>query len=557
MRAFASPIRVPRRSRRLVLLLVCCTVTAALPSLASSPPSPAGPGQPASGQQGRELRQLTAAVHVHTEASTGAYSLSTLSNVARNEGIDVVVLSENLQLDFRYGPWPLRYFYELHRTLPSLGQHGIGNFLAELEEVQSDQALPLLLPGVEVMPHYYWTGTLVGRNKTLHDMQRNMLVVVPPPGEGAAVEDAVNQGREYLRGLPAIGNPGGERHGWKSLPMLLPGLLLLGCGIRRLSRRQSRLPVSWRGAWRVLIGGDHPQVPMKEVAFRALLLFGGIYLLVHNYPYSIPLHSHYDRGAGLAPYQQLIDYTKQQGGLVYWSMPEAFDYHDLSAGPVAVRLSTDPYPSVISETSGHTGFGGVYAQDVTLLDAGGAWDASLTSYSRGERSTPPWVIGEGAFHYTGQARKRLSDVLTVLWAQEPTRAAVFDALARGRSYALRQDWPESLRLREFTLGIPSTGQRAWPGDTLEIDPKTEGVDQGELEFDLVVEMFSESNAAMPVHVEIIRQGETYLAWEEMTPFRRSITEVIGPGEEPIYYRVIAKGPQPLLVVSNPIFVRRQ
>jgi hypothetical protein len=382
------------------------------------------------------------AVHVHTTASTGAYSLSTLSKVARNEGIDAVVLGENLQLDFRYGPWPLRYFYELRRTLPSLDQSGVRNFLAELEEVHSGQGRPLLLPGVEVMPHYFWTGSLLGGDKTLHNMQRNLLLVLPPPTAGMTTEDAENRGREFLRGIPAIGNPGGERYGIGSVAMLLPGLLLLGYGIKRMRRRQSSLPISWRGAVRALLGGDHPKLPMKEVVFRVLLLGGGMYLVVHNYPYSHPLHSQYQPDAGLAPSQEVIDYARQHGGLVYWSTPEAFDYRDVSVGPVRVRLSTDPHPGAIAETSGHTGFGGVYADNVTLLDAGGAWDKSLGSYCRGERATPSWVIGEGAFHYTGQARKRLSDVLTVVWTAEATRAAVFDALAKGRSYALRQERPE-------------------------------------------------------------------------------------------------------------------
>jgi hypothetical protein len=505
------------------------------------------------------LRQLTAAVHVHTTASTGAYSLSTLSRVARDEGVDAVVLGENLQLEFRYGPWPLRYFYELRRTLPALRQHGAGEFLAELEEVQSDEDLPLLLPGVEVMPYYYWTGSLLGGDKTLHDMQRNLLVVVPPPAAGMTVEDAVNRGREFLRGIPAIGNPGGERYGFRSLAMLLPGLLLLGCGIIRTLRRPSSLPVSWRGAVRALIGGDHPKLPMKEVVFRVLLLGSGIYLLVHNYPYSHPLHSPYRHDAGLAPSQDVIDYARHQGGLVYWSAPEAFDYRSVSVGPVAVSLSTDPHPSVIEETSGHTGFGGVYAEDVTLVDAGGAWDASLISYCRGERSTPPWVIGEAAFHYTGQAGKRLSDVLTVVWAKEATRAGIFNALAEGRSYALRQDRPESLRLQEFTLGFSRAERSAWPGETLALNGAgTEAGDTGNaLDFDLVVEMYAEPNGPMPVRVEIIRQGEIYQTWEETTPFRRQVRTALMPGEDLVYYRIMAKGPAPLQVVSNPIFVRRQ
>jgi hypothetical protein len=587
MRASASETCVPSKRLTLGILLLCCAFATSGPAgaaqhrgpgVAQAPGEYAGTaqaasespistqpsegraertGRPGSTQAEPTLQQLTAAVHVHTTASTGSYSLSTLSDVARNEGIDAVVLGENLQLDFRFGPWPLRFFFELNRTLPSLRQHGIGDFLEELEEVHSARAGPLYLLGVEVMPHYYWTGSLAGRTKTIHNVQRNMLVVVPPPVEGKAVDDVVDQGRTFLRNLPAIGNPGGEKHDWRSLAKLLPGIFLLGYGIRRLLQRQSGLPISWRGGVRALIGGNHPQLPMKEVAVRALLLVGGLYLLVHNYPYSIPLHSHYDPDAGLVPYQGLIDSARQQGGLVYWSMPEASDYRDLSVGPVTVRLSTEPYSDAVSETTGHTGFAGVYAQNVTMLDAGGPWDAVLKAYCKDERVAAPWVIGEGAFHYTGQAQKRLSDVLTVLWVQEATRAEVFGALARGRSYALRQKWPESLRLREFTLGVPSTGQLAWPGDTMELAMGVEGTSRGELGFEIVVEMSAESGGAMPVRVEIIRQGKLYRSWEETTPFRRQISEALEPGDDHVYYRVMAYGPEPHRVVSNPIFVRRQ
>lgn len=504
----------------------------------------------------RRWQQISAVVHVHSAASTGEYSLTTLSEMARGAGVDVLVLAENLVLDIRYAPWPVRYFGELHRTMPSLRERGVVNFLAEIEEVQSRQPETLLLPGVEVMPHYYWTGSLARNNKTLHNTQRNMLVVLPPPTEGLQAADAVDRSAAFLEGLPAIGNHGGEQLGWWSLAELLPGVLLLGYGIRRVLKPRPPPLVTWRGTMGMATRGGH-RVPMKEVVIRVLLLASGIFMLVHNYPYSSPVYSPYDDEAGIAPYQGLIDYTREEGGLVYWSMPEAADRQEVDVGPLNVRLSTEPYAEALEQTVGYTGFGGLYAGNISLTDTGGLWDRILLSYCRGERGRPPWIIGESAFHYTGQAGKRLSDILTVLWVEESGREDAFEALAKGRSYAMQRSQPDALRLQEFTLGVQSNGQVAWPGETLDLSGEIQGDIEAELEIELVIEMSTETGAAVPVQVQIIRQGEISMTWEETTPFRRHITEVIEPGEEIIYYRLIAHGPRPLQVVSNPIFVRRQ
>ena len=500
-------------------------------------------------------QQLSAAVHVHSSASTGAYSLSTLSDMARASGVDVLVLGENLVLDIRYAPWPVRYFGELHRTDSSLRKRGIVDFLTEIGEVQSRHPETLLLPGVEVLPHYYWTGSPVQRNKTLHNLQRNMLVVMPPPAEGPQATDAIDRSAAFLEGLPAIGNQGGEQFGWWSLAELLPGILLLGYGFRRLRKPLPAPAVSWRGTVGMAAPGGH-RVPMKELLIRVLFLASGIYMLVHNYPYSAPVYNPYESDAGIAPYRELIDYTREEGGLVYWSMPEAADRQEVGVGPINVRLSTEPYPEALEQTAGYTGFGGLYAGNISLTDAGGLWDRILHSYCRGERGSPPWIIGESAFHYAGQAGKNLSDILTVLWVTESNHEGAFDALASGRSYAVRRSLDDGLRLEEFTLGAPSLGRVVWPGETLDLSGEIRGSIEGEVEVEIVIEMFAETGAEVPVQVEIIRQGEVYLTWEETTPFRRQIQDVMGPGEDLVYYRLMAHGPKPLQVVSNPIFVRR-
>ena len=140
----------------------------------------------------------------------------------------------------------------------------------------------------------------------------------------------------------------------------------------------------------------------------------------------------------------------------------------MQVGPVPVRVSTEPYPEALDATFGYVGFGGVYADTVTLLDPGGPWDRLLLAYNRGARPTPPWVIGERAFHYTGQAGKQLADVRTVLFVSERTRGAAFEALRGGHSYATNRGDGAHIYLSEVTLRLPGTAAAAWPGEELQV-----------------------------------------------------------------------------------------
>ena len=87
------------------------------------------------------------------------------------------LMTENLGYRFRYAPGPLRFFVEASASTPTLEQYGIGRYIAELEEARNAEPGVMLLPGVEVPPYYYWTGSLLTGDLTLNDMQRNVLVL--------------------------------------------------------------------------------------------------------------------------------------------------------------------------------------------------------------------------------------------------------------------------------------------------------------------------------------------------------------------------------------------
>lgn len=487
-------------------------------------------GAPALAQDGAATdapRQIVAVVHAHSDASSGDEGLQSLAARARAAGVDALVLADNLGYEFRYAPWPLRYVVEARMRTPTLETYGLDRYLAEIRSARAATDV-LLIPGVETPPYYYWTGSLLRGDLTLHDMQRNVLVVPPVGGADEAATDA-----DLLRGLPAVGNRNLRTFRARSLALLLPGLLLIAAVLHRLRRR-----------------GFEPRRATSWAMFVALL--GGGALLWINFPYTVASIEPYGPDTR-APVQRLLDYVGEHGGLTFWSMPEASDYRRRAVGPFTVALSTPPYPSVLFETRGYTGFGGVYADTVEIWEPGNVWDQLLREFLDRGQDAPPWLVGESAYHYAGQAGKQLDDVLTVLLVDDKTTADAFEALAHGRGYALRrQAGSADLRLTELMLrgAAPDSGGVARIGDTLRI------VSRQGASFELLLEVDDVAGTATEVTVEVIRNGETVRTLHGVTPLRERWLETFPDDEWAAYYRVVARAARPAYLVSNPIFVRR-
>jgi hypothetical protein len=481
-------------------------------------------------------RQIIAVLHAHSEASSGDESVLELAAQARDAGVDVLVLADNLGYDFRYAPWPLRWLVEAHMGTPTLEAHGIERWLAEIRAARETYPEVLMLAGVETPPYYYWTGSLLRGDLTLNDMQRNVLVL---PAVGGTDESAA--ATDLLRGLPAVGNRNLRDYRARSLALLVPGLLLIAVALRTLRRRTFR---EQRAA-----GGT-----------AVVALLAGIALLWVNFPYTVPRIEPYGADPD-ATAQRLLDYVREHGGLTFWSMPQATDYQQRAVGPFGVALSTPPYPEVITATHGYTGFGGVYADTVTMWEPGDIWDRALRQFVAAApapdgppRAAPPWLVGEAAYHYAGQAGKQLDDVLTVLLVDDRSRADAFAALAHGRAYAVRRSaGSPDLRLTELALRDATVGSGgvARLGDTLAVGARDEAT------FEVLLQVDDAAGGApTEVTVEVIRNGETVRTLRGVTPLREHWLDTLPADRQAAYYRVIARAARPAYLVSNPVFVRR-
>ena len=462
------------------------------------------------------LERVRGVVHVHSNASTGDLSLEALVRLAEEQGVDALLLAENYRLRVSYGLPPFRALTRIDRRERAIGDDA-ERYLARVAEVRRRLPRVLLVPGVEVMPHYYWTGSPLGLDLTVHDLQKNILVF--------GVTDPA-----ALRTLPSAGHAAG-RYTLQSVADALPVLLLVP-GARALLRRR---PVRHRlGRGAVIV------VRRRAWVRGGLLCAVGATALVRGWPFTVATYPT-TSDAGIAPYQALIDRVEQLGGATVWSFPEARDTGEERLGPVRVARLTEPHPDDLLRSFRYTAFGAVYEDTSTFERPGGGWDRLLGEHVGDERSRPAWAVAESGFHGL-TAGKQVGPLQTVFLTAERSEAGVLEALRRGRMYAVQRTRELGLDLAEFAL--TAGGVRAGAGDTLRLPPGTP--------IELAVAIEASDGRAHDVRVAIVVNGQAVALERGATPLR-TVYRATTDGT-PLVLRLEARGAGQRLL-SNPVFVR--
>ncbi|MDP1769146.1 MAG: hypothetical protein Q8L74_10150 [Nitrospirota bacterium] len=461
-----------------------------------------------------ERLQLLATLHVHSTASTGDMTVEALAVRAEQLGLDVLILTDNFSLRYEYGLWPLRGILKQRVTVPSVLEYGIERYLDEIAASQRRHPRLIIVPGVEVAPYYYWTGSLVERTLTMHNAQRNLLVL------------GLTKPEEY-RSLPASGNPGSYSFDWRGAVNGAPILLVV--------------PAVW--LWRPFRSAADRRSPRRMASVVLIVL--AVALVANAWPLSQPAFSSYDAGLGYRPYQALIDDVANKGGLSFWSMTEARDFHEYGFGPLGtVTVKTEAHPESLLRTTGYTGFGGLYQDERTLNRPGELWDRLLQVPVDAQRPVPV-LIGELAFHGMKDAGKDLHRLVTVLSVKERTVPAVLEALSAGRAYAVGEgDRHVQLRLDEFRVFCQDGARSASMGERL--DPV------GARDLTVHLSISAADHGRHPVKVRLIRSGQVVAQLAGETPFLADWPDPTMPTAERMTYRVEITGSGELL--SNPIFV---
>lgn len=462
---------------------------------------------------------LRAAVHVHSSMSTGTLNLESLARRAEQQGLDVLILSENFTLRYDYGLHPFDGFLAYRVKFPSVIEFGIQRFLDEVHAVQQRHPHLIIIPGVEIAPHYYWTGSLLQGDLTMHNAQRNLLVI------------GLQRAEDY-EGLPSRGNSGSFVWNWRSLANGLPLLLLIPvAGLLK--------PLRSRGSESTTSGSRLRSV----LAAVLLMMCSG--LLVSAWPIRMPPYSSHEGGLGYTPYQALIDSAIERGALVFWSMTEARDFSRHSFGQLGtVTIKTEPHPEALLLTQNYTGFGGLYQEARRVVAPGGIWDQVLASGLPPNQKRLPTLIGEVAFHGTTDAGKDLDRVYTVINSSERTANSVLAALRAGHVYAVaRGEYNTLLQLDEFQ--VSTHDDSAGIGDTLE------NTRSGEIWIRVGVSTID--GKPHRTKLRIIRSGQVIKQIEGETPLRVELLDDAARRGEWQHYRLELAGASGELL-TNPVYV---
>ena len=89
---------------------------------------------------------------------------------------------------------------------------GIDRYMERVRQARAANPRVLIVPGVEVLPHYYWTGSPLALDMTVHATQKNLLVF--------GLDEAA------LHALPVAGNKFAG-FGWSSVLDALPAVLVV------------------------------------------------------------------------------------------------------------------------------------------------------------------------------------------------------------------------------------------------------------------------------------------------------------------------------------------
>ena len=349
-----------------------------------------------------DYQQVAGLIDLRTTFSDGAYDLESLVQLAKKKGFDVLFINDHDRVAMEYGLLPFRNILKKRVELNSINKGGAKNYLNSIRDAEKNHPDMIIIPGSETAPFYYWTGSYFRKNLTAHNHEKRILTI--------GLENA-----EDYRGLPIIHNDLSTRFTANFLPAVFIFLIPIVLGTFLLR---------WKGVYRI-----------SGIIIGVL----SILFIINTNPFRSSPFDQYHGDQGIAPYQQVIDYVDSRGGLTFWNYPET-QSGVRKMGPIFVN--TLPYPEVLNESKGYTGFAVLYGDNITVTEPGNMWDKVLMAYCKGERDRPVWGIATADFHKEGDAGEKLGNFPTVFFVREKSKKEVLDALKNGRMYSCRGNYPQ-------------------------------------------------------------------------------------------------------------------
>ena len=467
--------------------------------------------------QGAEYERLRVALHVDTAISHNTRviklagvpvwrirgdlpePIETIVIKARLEGVDVIVVADRARAEIHFPLTRFSRLFKLTISTGSVADIGAGAFLQALERAQTDGFI--IVPGLEAIPHYRLRGNLVS-GLVFENLHRHMVLA------GLDTSDKVD-------GIPDIASGRGWRFS-SSILINVPLIALFVSGIL-INRRTKR-----------------KKLGLALTCIAALLLIDGAPFL----PRGISASDDCTHAA----IDAITTDARAKGAVSILAHPDTrCEQH---AGPVTAR--TLPYPNLVRE-SDCTAFA-AFNDGMSVLAAGGEWDAALMDFCRGQRAEPIWAVSECDYD-AGSKPGALAEAQTIAFAKEKSAAGIVEALKSGRCYATRTDAYRKIDVVEYSLSAGAHSVAS--GETLAA--------QGQVTLNLRLKILSGTiaKAAERVRAQMIVNGvPTELQFETDGDEFVARADFDLPAQNLSYARVVVYDKIEPVIALNPIFIRR-
>jgi len=452
---------------------------------------------------GMSLIQVPGISDVHSIISNGRYSIEKLAQMAKERGIEILIVTDHDLVAMSYGIPPFRHLFRYRKERSSIFRYGVERYLQEIEYVNRKYSDVLVIPGIKSAPFYYWTGSYFNKDLTAHNYNKQFIIL--------GLEDPLS-----IKRLPIINNPHlSLRFTRELLPQIFLFILVIICSL---------ILLFWPGVFRFT---------------GIFLIILSLLFIINDHPFKCIRFDPYKGDPGIGPYQDLIDYVDEKGGMTFWVMPDSKSFQRIP--PIFLKTESHAQDLILSRR--YTGFEVLYGDVLKAQEPGGIWDTVLKSYCRGERSKPCWGISGSDYYYEGKSEMKMSYFQTIFLLHEKSKRAVLSALNSGKMYALRNIKGSKLKLEDFYIK-GSDSSKAYAGDT--------ALAKGGITFFCCVDTWD--GEKRPVRVKVIRFGEVIKDIKGNTPLKIMFKDE-KKDEKKIYYRLDIKDGYGNYIISNPIFVK--
>ena len=448
--------------------------------------------------------QLDTVADVKTNFSEGCASIKDIGNQSERLGIDAVIFGDYARNSIEFGAKPFERIFKNATEGPSVLGRGASGFISEVNDNDRQIKETILIPGVETIPFYFWSGSNYDKNLTAHNWDKHLMVIGLPTAQ------------EYEQ-LPLQNSNLSSKYTDPLLKQfaILAFLFMVSVG------------AVYKGYARIL-----------TVPLMVLLLL----LTINNHPFRSSPFDAYHGDQGMQPYQNMIDYANSNGAMVFWNHMEPISSIRKHG---TTSLATVPYPDDLLKTKNYTGFQVVGDHPIQQADAGQQWDQALMEYLQGQREQPVWGYGGNNYLCEEQNGDRLGSVRTIVLVREKNRDTLLDAIRKGRMYSVRQVDENRLSLDEFIVEDQKTGQQATLGQELT-----------STDFPAVkIKLRSIKGGNKTARIQVIRNGVLVKQENVSLPYELTWRDVGNDQEGRAYYRIKASVNSMDNLVSNPIFVK--